>query len=90
MSVQLRGICYGKETKWLDGENILWERWSTNFLHSTDNYVEASLHFLMPYPECQIMTRFMYPNPKLVQEMDNKKEIEVKQDVKITQIGRSL
>lgn len=59
------GPYYNTEQKWLDGEKILWEKWSTNLVHSTDNPVEASLHFLIGYPEHQIMTRFMYPNPKL-------------------------
>ncbi len=66
---------YGTEQKWLDGENILWEKWSMNFVHSTDNAVEAGVHFLIDYPEYQIMTRFMYPNPKLmVNNMEKVKE----------------
>ncbi len=41
----------------------------------TDNAVEAGLHFLIAYLGYQIMTRFMYPNPKLtIQEKEAKKE----------------
>jgi hypothetical protein len=31
-----------------------------------DSPVECSLEFLTPYPEHQVMTRFMYPNPRLI------------------------
>ena len=72
---------YGTIQKWFDGENILWEKWSTNFVHSTDNAVEAGMHFLMDYPEYQIMTRFMYPNPKLIaKNMEQVKEQNIKME----------
>ena len=80
------GNLYNTEQIWLDGEKILWEKWSTNLLHSTDNAVEAGLHFLIAYPEYQIMTRFMYPNPKLtIQEKEAKKEEYHNQNEKLQQ-----
>lgn len=54
-----------KEVTWFDGGKIKWEPWVTNLVHSTDNPSEASMHFMIGYPEQQVMTRFMYPNPKL-------------------------
>ncbi len=69
---ELAGEYYGKEYTWLDGQSMLWEKWSTNLVHSTDNPAEASLHFLIAYPEQQIMTRFMYPNPKLAEYQQDK------------------
>lgn len=56
---------YYKYVEWFDGEKILWHPFVTNLVHSTDNPSEAALHYLMSYPEHQVMTRFMYPNPKL-------------------------
>ena len=57
-----------KEIMWVDHEPILWHPFVTNLVHSTDNACEASLHFQIGYPEHQSMTRFMYPNPKLVKK----------------------
>lgn len=54
-----------REVTWFDGEKILWHPFVTNLVHSTDNPSEAAVHYLMAYPEHQVMTRFMYPNPKL-------------------------
>ena len=54
-----------KEVTWTDGEKILWHPFVTNLVHSTDDPSEAALHYLMKYPEHQLMTRFMYPNPRL-------------------------
>lgn len=54
-----------KEVTWYDNQKIKWEPWVTNLVHSTDNPSEASMHFMIGYPEQQVMTRFMYPNPKL-------------------------
>lgn len=56
---------WGKETIWNDGKTITWHPYVTNFIHSTDDYSEAALHYLIGYPEHQCMTRFMYPNKKL-------------------------
>ena len=36
--------------------------------YTSNSYNESSLDFLIGYPEHQIMTRFMYPNPRLVKE----------------------
>lgn len=54
-----------KEVNWFDNEKILWEPHVTNLVHNTDNPSEASMHFMIGYPEQQVMTRLMYPNPKL-------------------------
>lgn len=50
---------------WYDGEEIYWDPVILNLVHTTDDPSEASLHYLAGYPEYQLMTRFMYPNPKL-------------------------
>ena len=57
---------------WYDGEEIVWDPVILNLVHTTDDPSEASLHYLAGYPEYQLMTRFMYPNPKLkVLEKEN-------------------
>lgn len=58
----------GREVTWYDGEKILWHPAVTNLVHSTDNPSEASMHFMIGYPEQQVMTRFMYPNPRLEED----------------------
>lgn len=63
---------YNKEVMWNDGEKILWHPFLLNFAHTADNPSEACLHFLIGKPEEQLMTRFMYPNPKLT-KLDNEK-----------------
>lgn len=55
-----------KLIKWYDGKDILWNSKMFNLVHTTDNPCEAALHFLAGYPEYQVMTRFMYPNPKIL------------------------
>ena len=50
---------------WYDGEEIVWDPIITNLVHTTDDACEASMHYLSAYPEYQLMTRFMYPNPRL-------------------------
>lgn len=54
-----------KMVTWTDGEKILWHPFVTNLIHSTDNPSESCLHFLIAYPEHQLMTRFMFPNINL-------------------------
>ena len=54
-----------KSTTWYDKEEIYWDPEILNLVHTTDDPSEASLHYLAAYPEYQVMTRFMYPNPKL-------------------------
>lgn len=56
---------YFKQIMWYDGKDILWHPFVTNYIHSADNPSESSLHYLIGYPEHQLMTRFMYPNKKL-------------------------
>ena len=56
---------YFKQIRWYDGKDILWHPFVTNYIHSADNPSESSLHYLIGYPEHQLMTRFMYPNKKL-------------------------
>lgn len=58
-----------REVMWNDGEKILWHPFTTNLVHTTDNPSETALHLLSGIPEQQLMTRFMYPNPKL-EELD--------------------
>lgn len=58
-----------REVMWNDGEKILWHPFTTNLVHTTDNPSETALHLLNGIPEQQLMTRFMYPNPKL-EELD--------------------
>ena len=58
-----------KSIKWVDNEDILWHPYVTNLIHSTDDYSEAALHYLIGFPEHQAMTRFMYPNKKLVRKL---------------------
>jgi len=57
-----------QEVMWYDGNTIIWDPIITNLVHTTDDASEASMHYLSAYPEHQLMTRFMYPNPKLVKE----------------------
>ncbi len=54
-----------QEIMWYDDNNILWDPIITNLVHTTDDPSEASMHYLAAYPEHQLMTRFMYPNPRL-------------------------
>lgn len=56
----------GKYVDWFDGTKVLWDtNLNTNLVHSTDDAVETSVHFLAGYPEYQLFTRYNYPNPKL-------------------------
>lgn len=57
-----------QEVMWYDGNTIVWDPIITNLVHTTDDASEASMHYLSAYPEYQLMTRFMYPNPRLVKE----------------------
>ncbi len=59
---------WNKKIKWIDNKDILWDPVVTNLIHSADNYSETALHYLIGYPEHQSMTRFMYPNKKLVRK----------------------
>jgi len=62
----LCGDMWNKEIIWSDGKPIIWDPFVTNLIHGTDNAPEAALHYLIGNPEHQNMTRFMYPNPRLV------------------------
>ena len=64
----------GKTITWYDGKEIYWDSKMFNLVHTTDNPSEAALHYLAGYPEYQVMTRFMYPNPKLG-EFERKKKL---------------
>lgn len=58
-----------KYVNWFDGSKVLWDTdLNTNLVHSTDDAVEASIHFLSGYPEYQLFTRYNYPNPRLRKE----------------------
>ncbi len=57
----------GHYVEWFNGEKMLWDpNLLTNYVHSTDDACEASMHFLVGYPEYQVFTRFNYPNPVLM------------------------
>ena len=56
---------FNKYIVWSDGKLILWHPYVTNYIHSADNPSESCLHYLINYPEHQLMTRYMYPNLKL-------------------------
>lgn len=59
----------GKYVNWFDGSKVLWDtNLNTNLVHSTDDAVETSVHFLAGYPEYQSFTRYNYPNPRLRKE----------------------
>ena len=62
----------GKYVNWFDGSKVLWDtNLNTNLVHSTDDAVETSIHFLAGYPEYQSFTRYNYPNPRLRKEKNN-------------------
>lgn len=56
----------GKTVKWFNGKKIKWTCLGMNMVHSSDNSCEACCNFQSIFPESQLMTRFMYPNPKLI------------------------
>jgi len=56
---------FDHEVMWFDEKPIVWNPVITNLVHTTDDPSEACMHFLSMYPEYQLMTRFMYPNPIL-------------------------
>lgn len=55
----------GTTTTWFDGKLFYWDPIIANFVHSTDNSCEVACHYVSPFPEYQLMTRYMYPNPRL-------------------------
>lgn len=56
----------GHEVLWFDNQLLMWEPIITNLVHSTDNSSETCCHYVSPFPEHQLMTRYMYPNLKLI------------------------
>ncbi len=56
----------GKTFKWYNGQNIRWRSIAMNLVHSADNSAETCCHYQCGYPNSQLMTRFMYPNLKLI------------------------
>lgn len=56
----------GKTVKWFNGKEIQWTTLGMNMVHSSDNSCEACCNFQSNFLESQLMTRFMYPNPKLI------------------------
>lgn len=56
----------GKTVKWFNGKEIKWTSLGMNMVHSSDNSCEACCNFQCNFLESQLMTRFMYPNPKLI------------------------
>ena len=53
---------------WYDEMPIKWNPACLNFVHSSDNAVDACMGYTATTPEYQIMTRFNYPNPILMKE----------------------
>lgn len=60
-----------KEVIWFDNEKINWNPICLNFAHSSDDPCEACMGYTSLYPEYQVMTRFMYPNPLIIEEEKN-------------------
>ncbi len=56
----------GRNFVWYDGRNIEWRPIAMNLVHSSDNSVETCCNYQCAYPNRQLMTRFMYPNLKLL------------------------
>lgn len=59
------------EVMWFDNEKINWNPICLNFAHSSDDPCEACMGYTSLYPEYQVMTRFMYPNPLIIEEEQN-------------------
>ncbi len=59
------------EVMWFDKKTIQWNPICLNFAHSSDDPCEACMGYTMLYPEYQVMTRFMYPNPLIIEEEKN-------------------
>lgn len=59
------------EVMWFDKEPIQWDPICLNFAHSSDDPCEACMGYTILYPEYQVMTRFMYPNPLIIEEEKN-------------------
>lgn len=55
---------------WYDGKPIEWNPISLNFVHSSDDPVDACMGYMSTMPEYQIMSRFNYPNPVLRKERE--------------------
>ena len=56
----------GRIVKWYDGEKIEWLPLAMNLVHSADNSAETCCNYQCGFPECQLMTRFVYPNLNLI------------------------
>lgn len=56
----------GCNVTWFDGKQLKWNPIITNLVHSTDNSSETCCHYVSTFPEHQLMTRYMYPNLKLI------------------------
>ena len=59
------------EVMWFDNKLINWNPICLNFAHSSDDPCEACMGYTSLYPEYQVMTRFMYPNPLIIEEEKN-------------------
>ena len=59
------------EVIWFDGDVIEWNPISLNFAHTSDDPCEACMGYTSAYPQYQLMTRFMCPNPLLAKEEKN-------------------
>jgi len=54
------------QVPWFDNKPLRWDPIITNLVHSTDNSSETCCHYVSAFPEHQLMTRYMYPNPNLI------------------------
>lgn len=62
----------GKYVNQFDGSKFLWDtNLNINLVHSTDDAVETSIHFLAGYLEYQSFTRYNYSNPGLRKGKNN-------------------
>lgn len=55
----------GLSIPWFDGTSLRWNRFVTNYIHSTDNAAESVVHFTLAYPHLSLVNRWNYPHPNL-------------------------
>lgn len=70
---ELKSEITSENMVWFDGMLIKWNPICLNFVHSSDNFVDACMGYTSTIPEYQIMTRFNYPNPVLMKEKKNER-----------------
>ena len=63
---QYSSIYNNEIVKWFSNNEIKWTSLGMNMVHSADNSSETCCNFQCAFPNSQLMTRFMYPNVKLI------------------------